>query len=334
MPLKLKPPRPGKTPHWYVRGTYLGQRVDRTTKTASRAKAAKILARIKAEIERGEFSRPGDPVFADAAIAYVRGGGEGRFLGPIAEHFGRMPLTRIDQAAIDAGAVAAYPAASPATRNRQWHTPIAAVLHHAGVEIALRRPAGSEGNKRTDWLWPENAFRIFRAARTLDEEFEIFLTVLCYCGPRLGEATDEMLCDFVRLPESFAYLGHTKNGEPRGVHLPPPVVAALARHPRGLDRPGERVFRFRKGGRLYKLLRAVLALAGADLAWVTFHTFCHTYATWMRRYGGLDSRGLLATGRWADLKSVQRYEHVVATEESRRADRLPVEPPERRREKL
>ena len=27
------------------------------------------------------------------------------------------------------------------------------------------------------------------------------------------------------------------------------------------------------------------------LAWVNFHTFRHTWATWMRRYGGLDAKG-------------------------------------------
>jgi hypothetical protein len=36
------------------------------------------------------------------------------------------------------------------------------------------------------------------------------------------------------------------------------------------------------------------------LSWVTFHTFCHTWATWMRRFGGADLQGLVATGRWRD----------------------------------
>ena len=34
-----------------------------------------------------------------------------------------------------------------------------------------------------------------------------------------------------------------------------------------------------------------------ELDWVNFHTFCHTYATWMRRYGGLDTKDLIDTGR-------------------------------------
>ena len=47
------------------------------------------------------------------------------------------------------------------------------------------------------------------------------------------------------------------------------------------------------------------------------------YATWMRRYGGLDLRGLMEAGGWRDHKSVLRYTHVAAGEASRAADRLP-----------
>ena len=321
--LELKPPRKGKTPYWSVRGTYLGQYVDRSTKTAERRKAAKVLAKWKEEIERGEFSRPGDPTFLSAAVAYMQGGGERRFLEPLISHFGEKLLQRLDQAAIDSAAAQLYPDASPATRNRQVHTPVAAVLHHAGIRMAIKRPKGAEGQKRTTWLWPEDAFALFRAAGEVDEEFRIFLIVLCYCGPRLSEALYEMLCDGVRLSESFAYIGHTKNGEPLAVHLPPEVVAALANHPRSLDRKGERVFRFGKNGYLYTLMRETKEKAW--LSWVTFHTLRHTYGTWMRRYAGLDTRGLVGTGRWADEDSVRRYTHVVASEESRRADMLPVE---------
>jgi hypothetical protein len=60
------------------------------------------------------------------------------------------------------------------------------------------------------------------------------------------------------------------------------------------------------------------------LSWVTFHTFCHTWATWMRRFGGADLQGLVATGRWRDPRSAARYAHVVAHEEWDRANVLPL----------
>ncbi|WP_260855660.1 site-specific integrase [Mesorhizobium amorphae] len=71
-------------------------------------------------------------------------------------------------------------------------------------------------------------------------------------------------------------------------------------------------------------MKKVKEATGADVEFATFHTFCHTWATWMRRYAGLDTRGLVGTGRWRDEKSAARYEHVVASEESKRADLLPT----------
>ena len=43
----------------------------------------------------------------------------------------------------------------------------------------------------------------------------------------------------------------------------------------------------------------------------------------MRRFGGLDTKGLIATGAWKDRKSADRYEHVVVSEEARKAVLLP-----------
>jgi integrase len=85
------------------------------------------------------------------------------------------------------------------------------------------------------------------------------------------------------------------------------------------------VFRFRKGGHLYSLLKVAAFRAGIGLPERSaFHIFRHTYATWMRRYAGLDTRGLVGTGAWKDAKSAERYSHVVVSEEARRAEMLPV----------
>lgn len=341
MPLKLVPPKPGKTPNWYIRGTYLGQYVEETTRTPVEALARKLLAARKAEIERGGLSprvKEGEPsiTFEFAAGAYIEGGGDDRFFGkhdPNADVWhggliailGQKPIADITQQDIDRAAVTLYPDAGAPTRNRQVYTPVSAVLKHAGIEMKLRRPKGWRGSARVDWLQPEQAFRIFAAADRKDAEFGAFLRLLCYTGMRLGEAL-ALTCDKMMLHEAFAYVTQTKNDDPRGVHLPPVVVAALANHPRGLERGKKKVFRFRKCGRLYTWLAEVKAEAGADVAFCSFHTFRHTWATWMRRYAGLDTRGLVGTGAWRDPKSAARYEHVVVSEESRKADLLPTPP--------
>ena len=77
MPLKLVPPRKGKSPNWAIRGTYLGRYVDRSSKTGNRTLAAKVLKGIERQIERGELTEPGEQTFAGAAAAYMKAGGEG-----------------------------------------------------------------------------------------------------------------------------------------------------------------------------------------------------------------------------------------------------------------
>lgn len=261
MPLKLIPPREGKTPYWSVRGTYLGRYVDRSTKARKRALATKILNRWCHEIERGEYAEAHEPTFADAALTYMRAGGERAFLRPLIEHFRNAPLRQISQAAIDALALDLYPNATPGTRNRQVYTPISAVLKHAGIDTKLRRPKGGEGRSISAFLWPAEAAKLTEAARALDPEFALLVTVLLYTGLRLGEAL-ALRADNVRLNESFAYVPVTKNSDPRAVYLPAPVTRALEAH---TLRPGGRVFRFAKSGHIYHLLRAAAARAGVTM---------------------------------------------------------------------
>lgn len=325
MPLRLVPPRKGKTPYFAVRGTYLGRYVDRSTKVDRRSLALKKLKQWEREIERGEFDAEGEATFLSASIAYVKAGGNKRPVQKPLAYFGETPLREIDQAAIDAAALALFPDASPATRNREVYTPVSAVLKHANVDFKIRRPKGARGRVLTGWLWPEEAERLFQAADAIDAEFGLFCRFLCYTGLRLTEATRNFKTDHLRLSEGFAFIPKTKNGNPRPVHLPPHIVAALANHPRGLDRKAQTVFRFHKGGHLYDMLKEAARIAQVTLPErEAFHIFRHTYGTWMRRYAGLDSRGLVSTGAWDCEQSANRYAHTIASEEARRADLLPV----------
>lgn len=322
MPLKLIAPR-SKTPYFYVRGTYLGQYVERSTCSSKREVARRVLKEIEREIERGRFSRRDGPTFADAALAYMNHGGQRRPLTKLLNHFGEKPLSQIDQAAIEGAATVLFPQAAAATRNREVFTPISAILKHAGMEFKIRRPKGSRGQVISAWLWPEEAARLFKAARAIDKEFAALLVLLCYTGLRLSEAL-RLTCDDIRLSEGYAQVEQTKTGEQRGVFLPSNVVAALANHPRKIDRQGERVFRFAKSGYLYGLLSDSAEAANVKLpSRAAFHLFRHTYATWMRRYAGRDIKGLVATGAWKSEQSAGRYAHVVPTEDARAAELLP-----------
>ncbi len=335
MPLKLKPRRAGKTPYYYIRGTYLGIYINESTGTGRREVAEKLLRKKRDEIERGVVIRSGEATFADAAINYMTSGGERKFLTPILRHLGNLPLSAIDQATIDRCAAAILPNAEPATRNRQVYTPISAVLKRAGVEQKIKRPIGWRGQRRTHWLTPEQAFSLFRATAKIaapeltKTEFRIFLRLLCYTGMRLGDAL-KLECLNVNLAQQSALLPTTKSGKSRLVYLPAVVVEELRELPRGLSRQG-RVFRFHNGGRLRDMLKMALDEAGIDLPRrLAFHVFCHTWATWMRQHGGLDTYDLVKTDRWSDPNSADRYSHVVVSGIARRADLLPVEPKQKR----
>ncbi|MGB8748283.1 MAG: tyrosine-type recombinase/integrase, partial [Pseudolabrys sp.] len=141
----------------------------------------------------------------------------------------------------------------------------------------------------------------------------------------------------ISLEERLARIRETKNDDPRTIRLRSDLCAELAaRQP---SEPSERVFKFRQGGHLkYLLVRAKLAALGLScpvrrptgwkqppnrLHWANFHTFRHTYATWMRKFGGLDEIGLVATGNWRDPRSARRYAHAVPREEWSKVDSLP-----------
>ena len=277
---------------------------------------------------------PNAPTFLSAALAYLKSGRRCRYVGRLIEHFGETPISQIDQAAIDAAALALCPNVTPATRNVTVYTPVSAILHFSGLKPNLRRPAGAKGLVRVDYLTVEDAAAIIAEARKFDPEFAALLTFLLYTGCRLGEAL-ALTWDRVELPNRYAYIGETKNGDPRPLVLRPDLVAVL--HALRPDNGRGRVFRFKQGGWLKRrLLRARLAVSGLPnpgrgvkapphrLSWVTFHTFRHTWATWMRRYSGVDVQGLVATGNWRDPRSAARYSHVSPREEWQKVDQLPA----------
>src|SRR5215469_14659217 len=121
MPLKLVPPRQGRSPYWRVRGTYLGCYVNRSTGARQKALAEKFRKKLERDIESGALT--GKTATGFAAAAYMKAGGDNRFLGPLIEYFTHTPLDQIDQVMVDNAAAEIYPNATIATRNRQVYTP-------------------------------------------------------------------------------------------------------------------------------------------------------------------------------------------------------------------
>jgi len=231
--LKLVPPRPDKSPNWRIRGTYLKVYVDKSSGTHQRSVARAILNGLKGKIERGEYPpreskvQSNAPTFLSAAVAYLEAGRRPRYVARLIRHFGETPLSEIDQAAIDAAAVALHPDTTPGTRNSSVYTPTSAILRHAGVDIKLRRPKGAKGRIVTDYLTPADAFAIIAAAETIDPELALLLKFLLYTGVRLGEAL-ALTWDNVSLEERSARILRSKNEDPRELLLRDDLCEALS----------------------------------------------------------------------------------------------------------
>src|SRR6185437_1251227 len=178
----------------------------------------------------------------------------------------------------------------------------------------------SQGTPRLTWLRPEEAMRLLDAAEAVDARFGALCVFLLYTGCRLSEALRLKWAE-VNLDEGFAYVGKTKNGSPRAVHLPEVAVKSLAL----LPNDARTVFRLSKCGRLYTMLNRAAVGAGYEIPdGIAFHIWRHTYGAWLRRYAGLDTTGLVATGAWRSRQAAAVYEHADVTEEARKADLLPV----------
>ena len=350
MSLTLRPPRPPKSASYEVRGTYLGQTVERSTRTADRRLALKIKKQIEREIEAGTFAGGGTS-FLEMAIAYMKAGGERKFLGPIINHAGEYAIRSkaigsISHTDLAHLAGALYPKATAQTHNRQVYSPVIAVLHFGGVERKFKRPKGWRGKKAKSSLEPGQAFSLLDAAEAIDAEFGLLCYTCLYTGRRIGELlNDETRLRNLSLRRGTLYLRDTKNGEAVTVHLPPILIEKFKAMPPRPYRPGkikgrsqdsagvpflerdpdQRLFRFHQGGYLRNLLAEAMRNAGLSFPRRErgFHLFCHTYATWMLPLVG-DNYGLARTGRWKDPRSAEGYLHTKVSAEAQRADLLPT----------
>jgi integrase len=225
MPLKLVPPRKGKSPNFTIRGSYLGVAINKSSGADKRSIAQGILKRLERAIESGEYppkeiASGSERTFLKAAVEYMEAGRPARYVARLIKHFGAIPLTEVDQVAIDAAAIELFPAATPGTRNASVYTPVSAILRHAGVELKLRRPKGAKGRVVTDWLRHEDARGIIQAADDLEIEFGLLLRFLLFTGLRLGEVLALLWSD-IDLETGTARVTREKGGIASDIRMPP-----------------------------------------------------------------------------------------------------------------
>lgn len=154
MPLILY--KRGKIYHY--RGTINGQRLRGSTSTAKKAIAERYISQLEEEHWKGTFDGPGAVLrFSDAAILYRQAQKSTRFLDAIEDYWKDTLVKDINSGMVRKAAIALYPNAKAATRNRHVIVPTQAVMGSPrrcctmGL-ILLRSRSSAAGNQRSTFL--------------------------------------------------------------------------------------------------------------------------------------------------------------------------------------
>jgi integrase len=330
MPLKVV--RRKASAQLYIRGTVRGIRVFETTGTDRWEEAEAIRIKRESEVlERSIFGPGATITFAEACVSYLEGGGEAKYLGCYDDandrwtlligRLGTVPLVKIGQSEIDDAARSLYPKAGPATRKRQVYAPMCAVLNHAAHRGWLAPPKIKHPKvpkPETKWSSAERLNRLLPHLRPPLRRLVIFLT---YTGARLSEALAVDWDRDINLEARTIILRKTKNGNMRPLFVPDQLLEELAK----VDSRKRRgpLFPWKSKNSVHRPLKRACARAGVEYL-PPHQQGRHTYATWMRSYGGLDLRGLMEAGGWESPASVARYAHVMPGEAARAVARLPI----------
>lgn len=230
MPLKLV--KRSGSPHWYISGSVRGSRYFESTGTGSRRHAEALRLTREREILDAEFyGEAKATIFADAAAVYLEKGGEGRFLVPILERFGKLRLPQITPADVSRFARERYGHLSPASVKRQLYTPLNAVmraahraqlgpLQHYDPPKVPHKPVVYADDR---WLGTFLEHAHFRVAAVV-----LFMTLT---GARVSEACrlapDDVYIDDDEPKRCYVILRKTKSGKSRRAVLAPVLVDAL-----------------------------------------------------------------------------------------------------------
>lgn len=313
MPIKVY--KRGNT--WHYRGTVAGRRLRGSCQTQDRRTAERIAAEIEQRQWTAHLDGPGAVLtFAQAAILYRSSGRPKRFLAPVEDYFKDTLIKDISPGLIRKAAIERYPDHLPSTRNRQFIVPTQAIINHAAdlelcQRIRVKRfPVERRHKPHATWQWVQ-AFMSSANPNLGALACFLFLT-----GARISEAVNVTWAD-VDLTKATALIRQTKTGSERVAHLPPPLVAAMARI-QDDRKPARRVFHY--SSRETARVQWNKAIRRGQLQPLSFHRCRHGFATGLL-HAGIDPITVAKLGGWKGPRHVfETYGH--AREEATLADIL------------
>ncbi|CAB4139808.1 XerC Integrase [uncultured Caudovirales phage] len=312
---------------YWIRGTIEGTEIFRSTKKTGKREAERCAAELEHQIRTREDLQK-VRFFFEAVELYQKRGKEADDLPIINHALGLYPLSEITQELVDQKAREAYPYQKDSTVRRHFYDPVCTVLNYASKtlkwcpKIYIVKPKIDP----TPIEWAEQEW--FDAFwEHCNDNLYAFTVLISTTGARVSEAIG-LTWDRINLNEGWAYLPKTKNKESRTLHLNPFTIEVL----KIIQKEEGQVFPWatrqavnwaiRRTVASLNKKRAILGLK--PIKYLSTHKIgSHTYGTTMRRYAGLDVRGLVGTGRWKDIRSAMRYSHTTVKEEAKKSDLLP-----------
>jgi len=308
--------KPGPAGIWRITGTVAGRRIRRSAKTRDLAIAQQIANQIEGRVWKSHlYGEEAVTTFEEAALAYMKDGGESRFLSPVIAHFRARPLRTITPAEVRAAARQLYPGRSGATLNRQVLGPARAVInfaHRQGmcppiVVEQFRAKAPPKVAVGAEWIM---AFRTAAFARRLPY-LAAAARFMFESGARIGEVCDVRPSE-CRPQERLVRLYDTKNGENYDVTLSAGMAAEMA----ALKPRRGRAFGYATRHSIYGPWRSTCRRAG--VAYVPPHQAGrHSFATMLDEEGWTEAQ-IADAGRWKSTRLVSET-YVHPKDSSRRA---------------
>lgn len=287
---------------WQIHGTVAGRRIRRSAKTRNKRLAEEQAAQIEAQVYRRGLYGESEVLFEEACLAYMKDGGEARFMMPLLQHFRGTRLRDITPHAVRAAAQELYPEASPATQNRQAITPASAVINFGHQQggcgaIRVRRFPEEQAQRKAvgrGWI---DAFM----AEAPQSTGALYL--FCHqTAARVSEAV-ELKWEQVDLRAMTAMLLRTKNGKPRLCRLTAEMCGLLA----DLGTDG-RVFGYASRFGVYGAARRACKRAGIEYL-PPHQAGRHSFATILSEQG-MSPKAIAEAGGWLSPELVsRRYDH-------------------------
>ena len=281
-----------------------GQRIRRALKTRDPKQAEQARAQIESRLWQSNLYGKSEVItFDECALAYIEDGGDKRFIMAVARHFQGWRLKDITPKDIRDAAKSIYPAAGPATWNRQGITPARAVInfgHQQGwcAPIRVRHfPAEKPTRRAVDRKY------IDRLIGECNPHLAAIVLFINQTGRRIGDVM-RIEPRHVDLRNLTITIPKTKNGDPFTAHITAELAARLS----DLPARGGKVFGYNSRSAVRNALKRAAARAGVEYLG-THQIGRHSFATSLSN-AGWGTKEIAEAGGWKSTRIVaETYDH-------------------------